>query len=416
MSVRLPAMAWRNLWRNRRRTVVTLSSIAFGTMLAVLFTGMGDSNFSDMIDLAARMGGGHVSIQHPEQLEIPTFSRTVEGASGLAERALEDRQVERAVLRIAGNVMVSSAEQSQGAGFIAFDPDEEDSTTLSVLEALSSGRLFASRGDRGIVLGTGLAEKLGVGLGKKVVYTLTDKQGEIVQAAARVVGLLRTGAPSVDSSLCLLPLERVQALLGYGEDEVLQVALFLRDQRAAEASAKRLSPRVGPEAVALPWFAVQPELSAFIAMKVAGARVMEVIIMLLVAAGIFNTLFVSVMERMREFGIMVAVGFSPGQLFRLVMWESLWLALVGLLGGAVLTALPYWYLSEVGLDLRAITEIDLASGEVAGVAVMPVMHVDIYPDHLAAIVCAALLATLAAGLIPAWSAGRVAPVESIRIV
>jgi ABC-type lipoprotein release transport system permease subunit len=416
MAAPLASMAWRNLWRNRRRTLVTLSSIGFGTMLAILFTGMGDSNFSDMIDLAARMGGGHVTLQHPEYLELPTFSRTVDQADRLREVALADPQVERVTLRIAGNVMVSSAENSQGAGFIAFDPGGEDVETLSLLEALEEGSLFSDAGARGIVLGAGLAERLGVGVGKKVVYTLTDKRGEIVQESARVLGLVRTGSPSVDSALCLLPLERVQKLLGYGESEVLQVALFLRDQRAAQATAARLSPRVAPQAAALPWFVTQPELSGFIAMKIAGARVMEVVIMLLVAAGIFNTLFVSVMERMREFGIMVAIGFSPSQLFRLVMWESLWLAAVGLALGALVTAAPYAYLARVGVDLAAVSKVDVAGSEVAGVAVTPVMHVGIYPDHLVAIVAAAVLATLAAGLYPAWSAGRVAPAESIRIL
>jgi ABC-type lipoprotein release transport system permease subunit len=415
MATQLSAMAWRNLWRNRRRTIVTLSSIAFGTMLAILFTGMGDSNFSGMIDLAARLGGGHVTLQHPEYLEIPTFSRTVQGASGLRELALEDPEVERVTLRIAGNVMVSSAEASQGAGFIAFDPQAEDAGTLSVLEALAEGDLFASAEARGIVIGVGLAEKLGVRIGRKVVYTLTDKHGEIVQEAARVIGLVRTGSPSVDAGLCLLPLRRVQKLLGYGDDEVLQVALFVRDQRSAEDTAARLSDAVAP-AVALPWFVTQPELSGFIAMKVAGARVMEVVIMLLVAAGIFNTLFVSVMERMREFGIMIAIGFSPGHLFRLVMWESLWLALVGLLLGALATAGPYWYMAEIGIDIAKVANVDVAGSEVAGIAMTPIMHVGIFFNHLMAIVIAALVATLAAGLYPAWSAGRVAPVESIRIV
>lgn len=408
-------MAWRNLWRNRRRTLVTLSSIAFGSMLAILFTGMGDSNFSAMIDLAARLGGGHLTLQHPEYLEIPSLGRTLPDASRLREIAQGDEQVERATLRIAGNLMVSSAEQSQGAGFIAFDPAREDASTLSVLEAVSEGELFDHAGARGIVLGARLADRLGVGVGRKVVYTLTDKQGEIVQEAARVSALVRTGSPSVDAALCLLPLARVRELLGYGDDEVLQIALFVRDQRAAEDAARRLSPRVAPAAVALPWFVTQPELAGFIAMKVASARILETIIMLLVVAGIFNTLFVSVMERMREFGIMIAIGFSRGQLFRLVMWESLWLALVGLGLGAVVTAGPYAYLSSQGLDLSSLADVDVAGSEVAGVAVSSVIHVGIYPDHLAAIFVAALLATLAAGLYPAWSAGRVEPVESIRV-
>ena len=103
----------------------------------------------------------------------------------------------------------------------------------------------------------------------------------------------------------------------------------------------------------MPWHQTQPELAGFITMKVAGARSSKLIIMILVAAGIFNTLFVSVMERMREFGIMMAIGFSPARLFGLVMWESLWLGLVGLVLAAAVTAGPYYYLATTGLDLPA---------------------------------------------------------------
>ncbi len=413
MATSTASMAWRNLWRNRRRTLVTLSSIAFGTMLAILFTGIGDENWRQMIDLAARLGGGHVTLQHPEYLELPTLSRTVQNASRLRDRALEDPQVERAMLRIAGNVMVASPEQSQGAGFIAFDPATEDVETLSVLDALHEGELFETADSRGVVIGIGLAKKLRVGVGRKIVYTLTDKNGDIVQEAARVIGILKTGAPSVDAGLCLLPLERVRKLLGYRADESLRVALFLRDQRSAEDVAERLASVVSPLA-AVPWYESQPELSGFITMKVVGAQVMEVVIMLLVAAGIFNTLFVSVMERVREFGVMLAIGFSPARLFGLIMFESFWLALVGLALGALVTAGPYWYMAQVGVDIAA--QLEIGGTEVAGVALTPIMHVGIYLDHLVAIVLAALVATLLSGVYPAWSAGRVAPVESIRIV
>ena len=136
--------------------------------------------------------------------------------------------------------------------------------------------------------------------------------------------------------------------------------------------------------------------------------------MILVAAGIFNTLFVSVMERVREFGIMMALGFSPSSLFALVMYESLWLGLVGLVGAAVVTVGPYWYLSTVGLDLTS--QIELSGSEVAGIAISPILHVWIYPENLALIAGAVLLATLLAGVYPAWRAGRIAPVESIRLV
>ncbi len=114
---KLYAMAWRNLWRNRRRTGLTLVSIAFGVMLAILATGMGDSNWTEMINLAARMSGGHVTLQHSEYLDTPTLSRTVQ-LDGLPALALRDPDVERVVARISGQLMLSTSVQSYGAGFV----------------------------------------------------------------------------------------------------------------------------------------------------------------------------------------------------------------------------------------------------------------------------------------------------------
>ena len=162
------------------------------------------------------------------------------------------------------------------------------------------------------------------------------------------------------------------------------------------------------------WHESRADLAAFIAMKVAGARFMELVIMILVAAGIFNMLFVSVMERRREFGIMLALGFSPGSLFGLVMWESLWLGLVGLLAGALVTAGPYRYLATTGVDISA--QLEIGGSEIAGVALSPIMHAAIYPENALMIGIAVLAATLLSGIYPAWQAGRIVPVESIRLV
>ena len=411
--VNLPSMAWLNLWRNRRRTILTLSSIAFGVMLAVLFTGIGDSNWREMIDLAARLGGGHVSIQHSEFHDSPILKHTISSGQALREAALADPDVERVVTRVAGQIMVSTAGQSYGAGFIAFDPGEEDASTLSLIEAIDEGALFETSRDRGIILGRQLAENLNARLGSKVIYTLTDKEGEIIYGVTRLSGIVTTGAPTVDAGLCLLPIDSIREALGMAKDEATLIALFLADQRDADAVSARLADP-GPELIAVPWHRSQPELAGFIAMKVAGAQLMEGIIMVLVAAGIFNTLFVSVMERIREFGIMLAIGFSPAMIFALVMLESLWLGLVGLLVAVFVTAGPYYYLATTGVDISA--QLDISGSEVAGVALSTVMRADIYPENAAMIAAAALIATLLSGLYPAWQAGRVEPVESIRLV
>jgi len=410
----MTVLAWRNLWRNRRRTLLTLSSIAVGVFLAILFTAMQDRNWADMIDLAARLGSGHVTLEDPAYLDAPSLSRTVRHTEELRRMALADRDVTRATERIAGQLMLNTARESRGAGFIAYDPAAEDSTTFAFPQAVTEGEPLAGATGGGIMVGARLAANLGVTLGDKVVYTMTDRTGEIVSGLARVSAIVRTGSPAADAALCLLPIDAVRGLLGYAPDEATQVAVFVRDQRDSDAVARRLGAEVGPEVAAVPWHETQTGLAAFIGLKVGGARFMEILIAVLVAAGIFNTLFVSVMERMREFGILMAIGWSPGRLFGLVMLESAWLGILGLVGAALVTALPYWYLARTGIDLSGL----LAGNamDVAGIAMPSTFRVGIYGNHLAFIGVAAFVATLLSGLYPAWRAGRVDPIETIRLV
>ena len=406
-------MAWRNLGRNRRRTLLTLASIAFGVFLAIFSMAAQDRNWQDMIDLGARMGGGHVTVQHPEYLDTPSLSRTVTGTDALVDAASDDPEVERAVQRISGQLMVSTARESYGASFIAFDPEAEDSTTLSYLEAVSEGEMFAADDATGMVLGAQLARNLGAELGDRVVYTATDRHGDIVAGLGRVRGILRTGAPSIDVGMVLLPIEAVRDVLGFAPDEATQVALFIADHRRSEALAARLQEQLGDDAAAVPWFEGRPDLYAFIAMKVGGGVIMIGVIALMVAAGIFNTVFVSVMERLREFGIMMAVGFSPAKLFRLVVYESVWLGVIGLLLAGMLTIGPYLYLNQVGIDMGAM--LGDSPTEVSGVAMATQLRFGIYPENAVRIVVLAFVAVILAGIYPAWRAGRVEPVESIRL-
>jgi len=411
----LARMAWRNLWRSRRRTLITAFSIAFTFFLAVIVIGMNDGSWGGVIDTAARIGGGHVTVQHPEYLDEPTLSRTVKGTSSKIERLRRLPHVVDALPRITGQAMLSTAADSFGAGFIAYDPAVEGPATLSILEAVTEGELLESASDGGIILGDRLARNLGARLGSKVVYTLTDRTGDIVSGLARVSALVHTGSPAVDLGLCFLPIDAMRRTLGYAPDEASQVAVFLDDQRRSDAMVAAVAATLEDGSVALSWKETHPDLSSFILMKRGGGTFFAALILVLCAAGIFNTLFVSVMERMREFGILLAIGFSPGMLVALVLWESLWLGLVGLAGGAALTAYPYHYLATTGLDVSEVYA-GAQSADVAGVAMSLVIRIGLYPQNLATIALVALMATLAAGLYPAYRAAAARPVETIRLV
>ncbi len=413
----LARIAWRNLWRQKRRTILTLISIAFGGFLAILMTAMQDQSWADFIDTAAKMGGGHVRVQHPEYLETPSLKKTVTGTAALRALAEADPAVSRVVERIFGQVMLSTATDSFGGALIAYDPASENAETFSFLDGITEGGMFETSNDPGIILGKNLAKNLGVEMGGKVVYTMMDKDGEIVAGLGRLSGIIGTGAGSLDGSLALLPIDVVREALGYQADEATHVSLFLTDGRDSDAVAGRLNKKLDASSRAITWSDASPDIAGFIAMKVGGAIVMELIIGLLILAGIFNTLFISVMERVREFGIMLAIGWSSAQIFALIMLESLWLALVGLLLTGAVTWFPYKALHDNGIDLSAVYATqDSNALEISGVGFDTTLHIGIYPESLAVILCAILFATLSAGLYPAWKAGRVPPVESIKLV
>ena len=416
---RLPNLAWRNIWRNRRRTLITLFSIAFGTLLAVIMTGIGDSSYSEMIDYAARLGGGHVIVQDETYIDMPSLKKTVRADAAVIEAIRGREDVRTAVPRVVGGVMLSTSTNNVGAGVIGLDPTLEDETTFGLADSIVEGEMFTSPDDEGIIIGKTLAENLDVELGKKIVFTVTDKHGEIANGLARVSGIIETGAAEVDAGTALLPINAMRGVLGYEGDEVTQIAVFLDDHRDAEDVAAALGASLGDElganAAAMPWFEAAPDLAGFISMKVNGGRIFEVILTMLIAAGIFNTLFVSVMERMRELGILAAIGFSRAQLFALVVWESFWLGICGIVAGLALTAWPYYYLSTTGIDTAAMMG-DQGAAQVSGVTMSQTLYVELYLSSGVFIAVAIVVATMAAGLYPAFKAGRVEPIEAIRIV
>ncbi|NOQ34403.1 MAG: FtsX-like permease family protein [Methylococcaceae bacterium] len=410
----LNKLAWRNLWRHKRRTLITASSIAFGVLLSVTFTGAGDYFYTRMIDASASMGMGHITIEAVDYNRAPSAKKRLQDIRGLRKQILTIEGVSDAVIRINGQAMFTSARKSLGGMFIGIDPTLESGTNNLFLRSMVKGEMLATADKNSILLGVDLARKLNLSLGKKVVYTTTDATGEIVSAIARVKGLFRTGVSEVDSAAALLPLASAQKILGYRADEATLLAILLKDQR--------LSVQLRDIITALPTFAnlevlswqqSQPDLAGMIAVDRSSNYISQLLIAMLVAAGILNTLLMSVLERVREFGVMMALGMSPASLFKLVMLESFWLAIVGLIIGTLVTIPWYLYMAETGIDMSAAYGNDVSFG---GVLLDPVFKIRLFKESIIAILTGLFSLALLAGAYPAWRAGRIPPVESLKTI
>jgi ABC-type lipoprotein release transport system permease subunit len=410
--MKLGKIAWRNLWRRKRRTLITGISIGFGVMLAVTFTGTGDYGYTNMINSSATMGLGHVTIGPQGYNQTPSLDKRLRNTGQLRDRVLAMSGVDDAIVRIMGQAMFASASKTIGGMFMGIDPAQESPQQNLLIRSLVQGKVFSGTDGRGVVVGSKMAKKLNLRIGKKLVYTTTDVNGEIVSEIARVTGIFKTGVNEVDGGMVLLPISSVRATLNYDAQDATLVAVIINDQRDADAMRDRISlAQSDPRIEVLSWQQTQAELAGLITLDRGGNYISQFLIGLLIAAGILNTLLMSVLERTREFGVMMAVGMSPKTLFRLVVVESLWLAIIGIVIGIIITAPWYAYLHYVGLDFSGALGEDYSA---AGILVDPLIRIRLYKESIIAILTGVFSLTLLAGLYPAWRAGRIPPVESLK--
>ena len=410
--MKLNTLAWRNLWRHKRRTLITASSIAFGVLLAVTFTGAGDYFHTRMIDAGANMGMGHITIAAQDYNRAPSSQKPIKGSNTLQVLIADLPEVTSVVARIQGQAMFVSARKSVGGTFIAIDPTQESANNNLFIESLTEGVMLSQTAGKGIVMGVDLVRKLKLNLGKKVVYTTTDINGEIVSAVARVSGIFRTGVAEVDGGMALLPIQSVQKVLGYESGEVSLIAISLGDQRLSHALRDKMQGQPEFEHVeVLNWQQTQPDLAGMIAVDKSANRISQLMISLLIAAGILNTMLMSVLERIREFGVMMALGMSPRSLFSLVILESFWLAVIGLIIGIIITIPWYLYMAETGIDLTSAYGDDFSFG---GVLLDTVFKIRLFKESIIVILIGLFGLALLSGVYPAWRAGRIPPVESLK--
>ena len=230
----------------------------------------------------------------------------------------------------------------------------------------------------------------------------------------RVTGTFDTGVDLVDGTTALMPIGAVRRMLGYGEHEASVVSVYLDQHKAADRVAASLRGTVDLETMEVfTWESTQSEIAGMISIDAAMNYMFQLLLGVLVAAGILNTMLMSVLERRREMGIMMAVGMTRGRLFRLVLLESSLVATLGSAVGFLATVPWYAYMSTTGIDLSEYLGDDM---NMSGIAIEPVLRLWLDGPAIAAILGGAFALTLAASLYPAFRAGRDAPVESIRSI
>ena len=412
-------LAFRNLRRQARRSLLTAAAMVIGGGLLIFSVSLGDGTHEDWIESGVRTGSGHIAIQAPgyglsHKIEDRLSTETVAAARaalrspGIAESVLE------VVPKLTTGGLASSPIGARPVEVAGVDPvDEARFSTLD--ERAIEGRYLEPDDRLAAYVGAELAEGLELRLGSRMVLTAQDAEGEISGQLVRVVGTFETGITEVDQRIVHIPLRTAGAWLR-AEGAVTTVAVLVDRSRAVRRTASRLEaalaePISDGRLAVLTWQEAMPELDAVVKVDDLGNYMFQGIMFGIIALAIVNTILMSVLYRHREFGVLQALGFTPGQTGTLVMAEGVVLTVLSGLLGIGLGLLVTWFFWRDGLDISFTWQEDWTF---SGVVLDPV----IVPLFRTARVIQSLLFILFIGTLasfyPAYRATRIDVAEAMK--
>lgn len=404
-------LAFRNLRRNFRRTLITSAAVAVGMVVLVLSNTLRSGQYDDMIDSSVSQLAGHVVIQHPDYQEEQETNLMVnnqrEVVSAL-QAALPDATITSRI-RLGG--ILASSSSPTVVSLSAVDPKAEG-TVSDMADKLLQGT-WVTDDTRSIVIGQNMADLLQVDLGDRLVFT-TSIDGEMNSHLYRLTGIFRTGAEEVDAFMGYVSLASVSDVLGM-TNTANQIAVHLQSASDTERTlpaVDRIVKETTSQAVAVqPWSEVLPDVIAMIKVDQVSNEMISVSLMFIVAMGILNTMLMNVLERSKEFGVLMAIGFKRASLFKLILIEA---SLIGIIGGgigAVLGMAASYPLVANGLDLTSMMGEGMAiNGAVTSTVLYGRYDLRWIVGYiLLSVVCAVLSA-----LYPAWKVQKLTPVDAMR--
>lgn len=399
-------MAFRNIFRQRRRTILTALSMVGGFVLAAISIGWSDGSYNDIINTFTRNRLGHIQIHEKTYLDRPSLYKTIDQSSNIGQILDETKEIESWTPRLYSAGLASVGQKTAGVRIMGINPERETKTT-HFDQKIIKGRSLSAKPAHEAILGKGLAQILKAKINDDVVIVSQAADGSIANDLYKVVGILDSGDDLSDRTSFYLHLKDAQELMVL-EGKIHEIAITVRKLNQVVKTAKLLTRKINnPNLAVEPW---QVFARAFYqAMKAdkQGAWIMLIIIVFIVGLGVLNTVLMSVLERQKEYGVLKAVGTKPSQIVKLVLIEVIILAFICIILGSVLGFAANSYLSTHGLKIgEGLTyggmkfetmeaEVNLRSFTIPAITVL---------------VCAAFIS-----LFPALKAARTDPAKTMRI-
>jgi putative ABC transport system permease protein len=346
-------IAWRNIWRNRIRSLVVIASVAVG-----LFAGMFMMAFflglaKQEIDSTVETQLSHIQFHNPAFIEDKDANYVIENGPAILDILKKNSNVKAVSGRVITTGMISSASSASGVEIHGIAPDEESAVT-SISKNVIEGTYFNGAKRNEIVIGKKLAEKLGVKLHNKIVLTFQSKSGDLTAGSFRIAGIFRSRNSAFDQTTVFTRFDDLAGLLGTGNG-IHEIAIILKDGQKTTQVAKELKKEY-PLLLVQTWTELSPQMALLTGIMDEVMYVIIGIILLALMFGIINTMLMAVLERQREFGMLMAIGMNKPRVFFMILLESVILTCAGIPAGILLTIITVGSLARHGIDLSAFSQ------------------------------------------------------------
>jgi len=400
-------LAARGLARNLRRSLITLGAVAVGLAGLIFLWAYIDGINHQMIDNVTGYLTGHVQLHRRGHYEARTLDLALKQPAQLAEQIGGVPDVAAVSPRIQGEALASGPQKTRGVLVLGIDPVRESRIT-TLARTIKAGKFLDADDTSGILLGTRVADVLHVGVGDEVSLVTQAADGSIGAGRYTVRGVFDTGINMIDRAYVLLTLPAAQALYSL-EGRATTLAVRLDDIDEVPQTVATLQPQVGSDVEVFSWQRLLPAVVDDIAFHETFTYIILFVVFIIVTLGIANTILMSVMERIREFGVMMALGTTTSQIARVVLYEALLLGVGGIALGLAIGVGFVAYFGHAGIDLGRYSE---------AMQTMPGLTGVVYPrtgaGRLVPLSLLVLVTTLVASAVPAWKAGALTPIDAIR--
>lgn len=399
-------LAWRNLWRNKNRTLITMASISSAVLLSVTLVSLQRGIFDNLIRNVVSFYTGYVQVHGKGYWKDQTLENCLPLSDSLLQSVLQTPGVAGVAPRLEAFSLASFDEKTKGCMVVGIDPETENEITR-LKDKLIAGE-YPGKGGQGLLVAERLAKTIGVYTGDTLVLLGQSMYGSTAAGKFAITGILRFGAPDLNQRLVYMDISAARAMYDTGEG-VTSLIVRPADETRFRALAATLLASLSGEADVMTWEDKMPDIVQHIETDTASMYIISGVLYLLISFGIFSTLLMMLAERRREFGMLVALGMKRGLLARLAVMESVMVAFLGALAGIVISFPVVWYLEKH--PVKAWGALRETFERFGFEAVFPtVLQSDIFISQTAIVL---VLALILAGY-PAWHIMRLNTVQAIR--